>query len=615
MTGSNQKPPSKTEAPQEPFKRAVAGCMRALAHMPQLDVAYAAEKPSLTRNGTTAKARLPEPPRKLGRRDAAILRGHADSLALRLACHNVDLHRRLSPRAPAARAVFEAVEQARVEAIGARRMQGVAQNLDAMIEDRFQHSRYAEIRERAEAPLEQAVALIVRERLTGQKPPKNAQRLVDLWRPTIEQRAGRDLDRLTGAIEDQRGFGQCVRRLLAALDMAEDLGSDNAGEEESSDEADRSADDGEAFQGQREEGAEAAETQIAEAAEAAGETTLDTSEATAGEFEAEEDGDAAEGEQPAELRRPPTKSRGEQRAPDYHAFSKKFDETIAAELLCEPEELDRLRAYLDKQLQNLSSIVGRLANRLQRRLMAQQSRSWEFDLEEGVLDPARLSRIIVDPQQPLSFKREKDTDFRDTVVTLLLDNSGSMRGRPITVAATCADILARTLERCGVKVEILGFTTRAWKGGQSREAWLQAGKPPSPGRLNDLRHIIYKAADAPWRRARKNLGLMMREGLLKENIDGEALDWAHKRLLARPEQRRILMMISDGAPVDEFDAFGQSRQLSRTPPAARDRGYRDALAGRIDRHRHRSRRDPLLPARGDDRRCRRTRWRDDRETG
>ncbi len=551
MTGSNQKPPSKTEAPHEPFKRSVAGCMRALAHMPQLDVAYAAEKPGLTRNGSAAKARLPEPPRKLTRRDAAVLRGQADSIALRLACHNVDVHKRLSPRAPAARAVFEAVEQARVEAIGARRMEGVAQNLDAMTEDRFQHSRYAEIRERAEAPLEQAVALIVRERLTGQKPPKNAQRLVDLWRSNIEQRAGRDLDRLAGSIEDQRGFGHCVRRLLAALELAEDLGSDNAGEEEPSDEAQANADDGEPFQGQRDDGVEAAETEAAEATEAAGETTLDTSEATAGEFEAEDEGDAAEGEQPAESRRPPLRSRPEQRAPDYRAFSKRFDETIAAEALCEPEELDRLRAYLDKQLQNLSSIVGRLANRLQRRLMAQQSRSWEFDLEEGVLDPARLSRIIVDPQQPLSFKREKDTDFRDTVVTLLLDNSGSMRGRPITVAATCADILARTLERCGVKVEILGFTTRAWKGGQSREAWLQAGKPPSPGRLNDLRHIIYKAADAPWRRARKNLGLMMREGLLKENIDGEALDWAHKRLLGRPEQRRILMMISDGAPVDD----------------------------------------------------------------
>jgi len=420
-----------------------------------------------------------------------------------------------------------------------------------MLENRFQHGRYVEIRERAEAPLEQAVALIVRERLTGHKPPKNAQRLVDLWRPLIEQRAGHDLDRLASAIEDQRGFALSVRRVLAALDMAEDLGSDTSEQDEQSDEAPNGADDGETFQGQRDDGAEAAETQTAEAAEAAGETTVDASEATAGEFEAEDEGDAAEGEQPAESRRAAAKGRPEARAPDYRVFSKKFDEIVGAETLCEPEELDRLRAYLDKQLQNLSSIVGRLANRLQRRLMAQQSRSWEFDLEEGVLDPARLSRIIVDPQQPLSFKREKDTDFRDTVVTLLLDNSGSMRGRPITVAATCADILARTLERCGVKVEILGFTTRAWKGGQAREAWLQAGKPAAPGRLNDLRHVIYKAADAPWRRARKNLGLMMREGLLKENIDGEALDWAHKRLLARPEQRRILMMISDGAPVDD----------------------------------------------------------------
>jgi cobaltochelatase CobT len=264
-----------------------------------------------------------------------------------------------------------------------------------------------------------------------------------------------------------------------------------------------------------------------------------------------EDVDEADGDDPSEAWRPPTSSTREQRGPDYKAFTNKFDEMIAAEDLCDADELTRLRAYLDKQLGHLQGVVARLANRLQRRLMAQQNRAWEFDLEEGSLDPVRLPRIVIDPYQPLSFKREKDTNFRDTVVTLLIDNSGSMRGRPITVAATCGDILARTLERCGVKVEILGFTTRAWKGGQARETWLQAGKPANPGRLNDLRHIVYKSADAPWRRARKNLGLMMREGLLKENIDGEALDWAHKRLLARPEQRKILMMISDGAPVDD----------------------------------------------------------------
>ena len=265
-----------------------------------------------------------------------------------------------------------------------------------------------------------------------------------------------------------------------------------------------------------------------------------------------DDAEMGDSETPAEPWRPRRHGQNEPRGPDYRPFiSQASTRWCAAEELCEPEELDRLRGYLDKQLSHLQGVVARLANRLQRRLMAQQNRAWEFDLEEGLLDPARLPRIIIDPLHPLSFKREKETNFRDTVVTLLLDNSGSMRGRPITVAATCADILARTLERCGVKVEILGFTTRAWKGGQSREAWLAAGKPPNPGRLNDLRHIIYKSADAPWRRARKNLGLMMREGLLKENIDGEALDWAHKRLLARTEQRKILMMISDGAPVDD----------------------------------------------------------------
>jgi cobaltochelatase CobT len=551
VSASNQKPPSKGGAPQEPFKRAVAGCMRALAGKPELEVVFAAEKPSLVQSNDATKARLPEPARKLDQREAAIVRGHADSLALRLACHNEAMHRRLAPRAPASRAVFDSVEQARVEAIGARRMLGVAQNLDAMLDDRFHRSRATEVRERSEAPLQDAVALLVRERLTGMKPPSNAQKLVDLWRPWIEERAGRNLDKLAGSIDNQRAFGQSVHKLLAALEMGDESGFDQDSEEDKSGDDTPSGGEDAENPDEEEQGGEAVQTESSDAAsDSMEETSMDAADAPAGEYE-EEDGDLSDSEEPSEARRPPVAGRNEHVAPDYKAFTKRYDEVVAAEDLCEPEELERLRAYLDKQLQNLSSIVGRLANRLQRRLMAQQSRSWEFDLEEGMLDPARLSRVIVDPQQPLSFKREKDTDFRDTVVTLLLDNSGSMRGRPITVAATCADILARTLERCGVKVEILGFTTRAWKGGQAREAWLQAGKPQSPGRLNDLRHIIYKAADAPWRRSRKNLGLMMREGLLKENIDGEALDWAHRRLLARPEQRRILMMISDGAPVDD----------------------------------------------------------------
>jgi cobaltochelatase CobT len=428
-------------------------------------------------------------------------------------------------------------------------MAGVAKNLSAMLDDRFHRGKFDEVTDRADAPIEEAVALLVRERLTGQSPPRAAKKLVELWRPLIEDRAGRDLDRLERLIENQSRFGDAIHDLLDALDMGEDR-STESDEEEGEEGEDRRKE--ESSEGGEGADAEDSQTQIDEA-DVSGEDMADTSAEAAEALSAEnaDDAEMGDAESPAEPRRPRRHGQNEPRGPDYRPFVTRHDETIAAEELCEPEELDRLRSYLDKQLSHLQGVVARLANRLQRRLMAQQSRAWEFDLEEGLLDPARLSRIVVDPVHPLSFKREKDTTFRDTVVTLLLDNSGSMRGRPITVAATCADILARTLERCGVKVEILGFTTRAWKGGQSREAWLAAGKPANPGRLNDLRHIIYKSADAPWRRARKNLGLMMREGLLKENIDGEALDWAHRRLLARSEQRKILMMISDGAPVDD----------------------------------------------------------------
>jgi cobaltochelatase CobT len=543
---SNIKPknPSK-EAPTEPFKRAVAGCMRAIARKPDLEITYAAERPGIA----GGKVRLPEPPRKLNPQDAAIVRGHSDSIALKLACHDPAVHRRQMPGGQQARAVFDAVEQARVEAIGARRMEGVAQNLSAMLDDKFHRGKFDDISDRADAPIEEAVAMMVRERLTGQAPPPAARKLVDLWRPFIEDRAGRDLDRLEKLVEQQRRFADVVHDLLDSLEM---------GDERSRDSEDESEEEGESDQQSQGEEGEAQESEDAdgmsmEEMEVSAEDLPDgASEATdAPSADMPEDADMGDSEAANEPWRPRQHGQNEPRGPDYHPYIGKFDETIAAEDLCEPEELDRLRGYLDKQLSHLQGVVSRLANRLQRRLMAQQNRAWEFDLEEGLLDPARLPRIIIDPLHALSFKREKETTFRDTVVTLLLDNSGSMRGRPITVAATCADILARTLERCGVKVEILGFTTRAWKGGQSREAWLAGGKPANPGRLNDLRHIIYKSADAPWRRARKNLGLMMREGLLKENIDGEALDWAHKRLLARTEQRKILMMISDGAPVDD----------------------------------------------------------------
>jgi cobaltochelatase CobT len=520
--------------------------MRAIARKPDLEVGFAAERPGIV----GGKARLPEPARKLNATEAAIVRGHADSIALKLACHDPNVHRKLVPGGQTARAVFEAVEQARVEAIGARRMSGVAKNLSAMIDDRFHRGKFDEVSDRTDAPIEEALAMLVRERLTGMTPPPAARRLVELWRPLLEERAGKNLNRLEKLIDNQSRFGDVVHDLLDDLDMGEDRSSEADEEEGAEGEQDKRKDkSGEDGEGEQSEDAEARVDDAEVSGEEMSDTTAESSEALSAEMS--DDAQMGDSEAPAEPRRPRRHGVNEPRGPEYRPFTGKFDEIVAAEDLCEPEELERLRGYLDKQLSHLQGVVARLANRLQRRLMAQQNRAWEFDLEEGLLDPARLSRVIIDPLHPLSFKREKDTKFRDTVVTLLLDNSGSMRGRPITVAATCADILARTLERCGVKVEILGFTTRAWKGGQSREAWLASGKPPNPGRLNDLRHIIYKSADAPWRRARKNLGLMMREGLLKENIDGEALDWAHKRLLARSEQRRILMMISDGAPVDD----------------------------------------------------------------
>jgi cobaltochelatase CobT len=546
MSASNKTKASGKDSPTDPFKRAVAGCLRAIARRPDLEVGFAAERPGLV----GGKARLPEPPRKLSAADVAIVRGNADAIALKLACHDPKVHRKLVPGGQQARAVFDAVEQARVEAIGARRMTGVANNLAAMLDDRFHRSKFDEVSDRSDAPIEEALALIVRERLTGMSPPAAAARMVDLWRPLIENRAGRELDRLERLIENQARFGDVVHDLLDSLDMGEDRSS-----EADEDEADQGDEERQKeLSGKEGEGAESEDAKAeVDDAEVSGEEMSDTSAEAAEAMSAEmsDDSEMGDSETPAEARRPRRQGQNEPRGPDYRPFIAKFDEVVAAEDLCEAEELDRLRGYLDKQLSHLQGVVARLANRLQRRLMAQQNRAWEFDLEEGVLDPARLSRVVLDPLHPLSFKHEKETNFRDTVVTLLLDNSGSMRGRPITVAATCADILARTLERCGVKVEILGFTTRAWKGGQSRETWLASGKPANPGRLNDVRHIIYKSADMPWRRARRNLGLMMREGLLKENIDGEALDWAHKRLLGRSEQRKILMMISDGAPVDD----------------------------------------------------------------
>jgi cobaltochelatase CobT len=533
------------EAPLDPFKRAVTLTTRSIAADSKLEVIFTSEPPGL--NGKLA--RLPEPSRVPNKTEIAVIRGHADAAALSVACHDPVLHEALAPSGGEARAVFEAIEEARVEAIGARQMQGVAANLAARMEQRYERSRFAEAKDRSEAPLSDALALLMRERLTGQAPPAKARAVVNLWRQWIEGRARNVLERMPDMLFDQDAFGRLTRELLAALNLADQLDSrDDEDKSPEESEADADASDSD------EEGDGEKRTQLAADSRAdqdamSEEAIEDRDDGASDRLESE--ADASELPRRSDPWRQNLSVLDDPEAFGYTVFTRAYDEIVNAEDLCDPDELDRLRAFLDKQLVSLHGAVARLANRLQRRLMAQQNRSWDFDLDEGMIDAARLARVIVDPMQPLAYKQERDTRFRDTVVTLLLDNSGSMRGRPIMVAACCADILARTLERCGVKVEILGFTTRAWKGGHAREAWLNALKPPLPGRLNDLRHIVYKAADAPWRRSRRNLGLMMREGLLKENIDGEALTWAHSRLVARPEQRRILMMISDGAPVDD----------------------------------------------------------------
>lgn len=556
------------ESPIETFKRATAAALRAVSEQEDVEVSFAPDSQGMI---SGRRARLPMPARSLLPEELARVRGEADALALRLKHHDPATHAKMLPTQPMARQVFETVEQARCEALGAQRMDGVARNLAAALDQRYRRQGYDRIAERSDGTMAEAVRLLVREALTGEAPPPAARKAVDLWRPAIQDKAKHDMARLAGAVENQAAFARIVRQLLRDLEL------------EAGDAVPSEPDDSAANSENEPQPNEAAR---GEAGQDDGEDTnplpadsRDMRPGTEGEEDGEpaDQGDSDPGGQEEEAGQdgpppPPTyqtKESSDQSV--YRAFTRQFDEVVDAALLCDPEELNRLRNLLDQQLQSLQGVIGRLANRLQRRLMAKQTRAWMFDLEEGMLDAARLARVVANPMHSLSYKMEKDTDFRDTIVTLLLDNSGSMRGRPIGIAAVSADILARTLERCGVKVEILGFTTKAWKGGQARERWIADGKPVTPGRLNDLRHIIYKSAEAPWRRARKNLGLMLREGLLKENIDGEALHWAYERLLGRPEQRRILMVISDGAPVDDST-------LSVNPGNYLERHLRDTIA-------------------------------------
>lgn len=555
----------KGEPLSETLKRATGSTLKAMSGKRSLTVGFTRglDAASIGAESVT----LPEPEPALSIEQIARLRGNADAAAMRLQFHDRALHNRMMPPGDDAKRLFGALEQVRVEALGARDYPGAAKNLAAVHAQNAQ--AYAGVTERDMAQLPQAMALLAREHLTGEALPPPAQNMADLWREWLNDKAPGHLEQLAQAVGDQRAFAHATGALMQALELLNQLPSDTEGDENAEEESQKTPEDSAEGEDESQDGESQGEMEAmgAMGADALSAEMVEELSGDAGFEEMMMDGESPAGPSDQDRTWPENEP---PKVYAYRAFTNRFDETVPAEDLCEAQELSRLREQLDRQLDKLQGVVSKLANRLQRRLMAQQTRSWEFDLEEGLLDVAKLSRVITDPFAPLSFKEEKDADFRDTVVTLLIDNSGSMRGRPITLAATSADILARTLERCGVKVEILGFTTRAWKGGKSRELWTEKDKPANPGRLNDLRHIIYKAADAPWRRAHKNLGLMLKEGILKENIDGEALLWAHNRLLGRTEQRRILMVISDGAPVDDAT-------LSANPGNYLERHLRDVI--------------------------------------
>lgn len=537
-----------TDNPAEPFKKALTETTKALANDAELNVAFSVDPPGLT-NDT---ARLPQVTRRMTKEEVLLARGTADAYALKLRFHNQATHNRYVPQGQMARDMYEAMETARCEAMGARAMPGTAGNIDAKIQSEAIRLGFDQITETSNAPLATAAGYLVRHLATGRNLPPAAANVMELWRGFIEQQAGDTLENLDQVLGDQTRFAKFARQMIDDLGYGDQLGEDpddqDAENEEDAESEDQEQDEPDTEGGDDQDENDDIDQDADDQQQSADQQQAQVSMDDTDDMEMSEEMEAEDGQPPLDPPPPPPVSDAD---PNYKVFSTDFDEEIKAEDLAEPAELERLHAYLDQQLEPLKGAVSRLANKLQRRLQAQQNRSWAFDMEEGLLDAGRLARVVSNPTTPLSFKVENDTEFRDTIVTLLLDNSGSMRGRPISIAAICADVLARTLERCQVKCEILGFTTRAWKGGQSRETWLSSGREQSPGRLNDLRHIIYKSADAPWRRSRPNLGLMMKEGLLKENIDGEALEWAHRRMSARPEARRILMVISDGAPVDD----------------------------------------------------------------
>ncbi|MBA4274087.1 MAG: cobaltochelatase subunit CobT [Alphaproteobacteria bacterium] len=499
------------------------------------------------------------------------MRGQVDLAALALKHHDPRTHHSLRPTDGKASRVYDALELVRLEAEGAQHMQGMQHNLSQRYEVHCELSGYARVSETADPPMADVVAMIAREALTGQKPPRAIETLVAVWRPWVEKQMLKHIDTLAQQVADQEAFSRTVNDILYDLELITERPWSPSDASDGDD-----AEPLEAKGEQRDDTESMEEIDPSATLESKGESG-DSME-DAGDSKAQgKESDADHQEEVADAEKTPNRPNTlPEKAPlsdipAYHAYTTEYDEIVEADALAPADELDRLNLQLIDRVKQYHTVTSRLATRLQRLLLAQQARQWIYEQEDGMIDNARLARIVARPDVIDIYKIEKDTDFKDTVVTLLIDNSGSMRGRPITIAALSADILARTLERCGVKVEILGFTTRDWKGGMCRKRWLSDGRPSDPGRLNDLRHIIYKSADMRLARARRNLGLMLKDGILKENIDGEAVLWAYQRLRARKEQRKILMVISDGAPVDDST-------LSINTGGYLDRHLREAIA-------------------------------------
>ena len=474
------------------------------------------------------------------KQDYIKLRAETDSEALKRKFSNITIYQKNLPKNSSCKLLYDISEKIRYEILGTKILKGISKNLKDNYSNKIAIKRKDQLKSKDDVSIAEAFELYMLKNFLGIKLNSLSEKILGYWEKDFKSSFEKHLNYLNKNIENQENFSSKLSEILQQMEIFE---SENDDEKQENKENENLNNENNNQDSQNQAKDEQEKRQEEDQNGLDGD--FDLNESIMNEQLVDTDSNEQSNEK---IFQKINTNIGDK---EYHIYTNKFDEIAKAETLETNEEILKLRKTLDQQLTSFQDLITKLANKLQRQLLAKQNRAWEFDLEEGLLDSSKLTRIIIDPQNSLSFKKEKDLEFKDTVVTLLIDNSGSMRGRPITIAALCGDILSRTLERCSVKVEILGFTTKNWKGGKSREEWNKNNKPKKPGRLNDLRHIIYKSADTHWRQSKKNLGLMLKEGLLKENIDGEAISWAFNRLKKRKEERKILMVISDGAPVDD----------------------------------------------------------------